>query len=172
MPVLVVGTEKNFTALRERLFAGRVSPAAARDVKEAVAEANPDVDLDDLQPGTVLTIPEAPRLSLRGELSLDETPKQALAAVASAGARALEELAAAAQAAERERSAERKRLGSALGSAEVDGAIRQDPDLKADVDATRAALEEEEARAKERTAALKQAQAEWTKEMASLRELF
>jgi two-component system, NarL family, nitrate/nitrite response regulator NarL len=72
---------------------------------------------------------------------------------------------------EREGSAERKRLGSALGSAELDAAIRQDPELKADVDATRAALEEEEARAKERTAALKQAQAEWTKEMASLREL-
>ena len=172
MPVLVVGSEQNFTALRPRLFAARVSSAAARELKEAVAAANPEVDLDDLQPGTVLTIPDAPRLSLRGELSLDETPKQALAAVASAGTRALEELAAAAQAAEREGSAERKRLGAALGSSEVEAAIRQDPDLKADVDATRAALDGEEADAKERAAALKRAQAEWTKEMASLRELF
>jgi hypothetical protein len=172
MAVLVVGTEKNFTALRPRLFTARVSPAAAREAKEAVAEANPDVDLDDLQPGTVLTIPDAPRLSVRGELSLDETPKRALEGVAVAGAQALEELSAAAQAAERERGAERERLTAALDSGELQAAMRKEAGLKADVEATRAALEEEEARANDRTAALKQAQADWTKEMEALRELF
>ena len=171
MPVLVVGTEKNFTALRPRLFTGKVSTAVAREIKEAVAQANPDVDLDDLQPGTVLTVPDAPRLSVRGELSLDETPKRALEAVGVAGAQALEELAAAAQAAERERAAERKRLAAALDSGELDAAMRKEAGLKADVEATRTALAEEEARAKDRAAALKRAHSEWTEEMTALREL-
>lgn len=172
MPVLVVGTEKNFTALRPRLFTGRVSTVAAREIREAVAEANPDVDLDALQPGTVLTVPDEPRLAVRGELSLDETPKRALEAVAVAGAQALDELASAAQATERERAAERKRLAAALDSGELDAAIRKEPGLKADVEATRTALEEEEARAKDGAAALKQAHSEWTREMTALRELF
>ncbi len=171
MPVLVVGTEKNFTALRPRLFTGRVPTAAAREIKEAVAKANPDADLDDLQPGTVLTIPDAPRLAVRGDLSLDETPKRALEAVAVAGAQALEELAAAAQAAERERGAERKRLAAALDSRELDATMRKEAGLKRDVEATRAAVAEEEARANDRAAALKRAQSEWTEEMTALREL-
>jgi hypothetical protein len=172
MPVLVVGSEKNFTALRQRLFTTKVSTAAVREVKEAVAEANPEVDLDHLEPGTVLTIPDAPRLSVRGELSLDETPKRALEGVAVAGAQALEELAASAQTAERERAAERKRLAAALDSGELDAAIRKERDLRGDAEAVRAALQEQESGAKDRAAALKQAHTEWTQEMTALRDLF
>jgi hypothetical protein len=172
MPVLVVGSERNFTALRPRLFAARVSSGAARELREAVAAANPEVDLDDLQSGTVLTIPDAPRLAVRGDLALDETPKRALEAVATAGAKALEELVAAAQAAEREASAERKRLAAALDSGGFDGAMRKEAGLKADIEAVRSALEAEEASVKERAAAVKQAHSEWTEEIAALRGLF
>ena len=45
MPVIIVGTEKNFAALRPRLFSGKVSNATLREVTEAVAAANPHADL-------------------------------------------------------------------------------------------------------------------------------
>jgi hypothetical protein len=67
---------------------------------------------------------------------------------------------------------ERKRLTAALDSGELEAAMRKEAGLKADVDATRAAVEEEEARAKDRAAAVKQAHSEWTKEMTVLRDLF
>ena len=73
MPVLIVGKEKNFAALRPRLFSGPISTAAAREVSEAIAAANPDADLSALQPGTILTVPDSPHLSVRGDVSLDDT---------------------------------------------------------------------------------------------------
>jgi hypothetical protein len=39
MPVIIVGNEKNFTALRSRIFSGRVSTAAAKEVSDAIAAA-------------------------------------------------------------------------------------------------------------------------------------
>ena len=85
MPVIIVGTEKNFAALRTRLFSGRVSNAKLQEVTEAVAEANPHVDLNSLKPGTVLTIPDSPHLSVSGDISLDDSTKELVDAVANAG---------------------------------------------------------------------------------------
>src|ERR1700730_3309161 len=50
MPVIVVGTEKNFDALRPRLLSGKVSTAAKREVADAIAAANPHVDPKALAP--------------------------------------------------------------------------------------------------------------------------
>ena len=41
MPVIIVGTEKNFTELRSRLFTGRVSGAKLQEVTDAVARGEP-----------------------------------------------------------------------------------------------------------------------------------
>ena len=48
----------------------------------------------------------------------------------------------------------------------------KDAGLEVEVEASRAAVEEEAARAKERPAAFKQAHSEWRQEMTALRELF
>ena len=172
MAVLIVGTEKNFAALRPRLFEGRISSKAAGEVADAIRAANPHADLDKLAPGTVLRIPDTPRVSMRGELSLDETTD------------------------ERDRRARRGRPGGARGAggdgggprtrnrgraqgprqgARGEGARRRDAGraaLKPDVEAARAAVEEEGERAKQRTAALKRAQAEWTAELDALKTQF
>ena len=78
MPVIIVGTEKNFAALRPRLFRGRVSTAAVKETTDALAAANPHVDLEALQPGTILTVPDLPHVKVEGDVSLDDTTKQRL----------------------------------------------------------------------------------------------
>ncbi|MGH2654514.1 MAG: hypothetical protein ACRDHV_09230 [Actinomycetota bacterium] len=169
MPILVVGLEKNFAALRSRLFSGRVSTAAARRVADAIREANPHVDLDRLAPGTVLNVPDLPEISVDRELSLDELSERAVEALFRAATDVLEELAGAADALHREEASERKRLLKALEGREVRAAADQDGSLAADLDDVGVAVEEEEARAKQSSAALKRAREEWTAELEALR---
>ena len=94
MPVIIVGTEKNLAALRPRLFSGRVSNAALKETTEALAAANPGVDLEKLQPGTILTVPDSPHVSVKGDVSLDDTTKELFEGLANAGASTLKDLVA------------------------------------------------------------------------------
>jgi hypothetical protein len=162
MPVIVVGTEKNFAALRPRLFAGKVSNKVAGEVAADVREANPHVNLDRLKPGTVLTVPDSPRVRVRGELSLDETTKSAVEGVANLGKSLLADLAGTSEQREKEATAERKAVLKALESVGTGAGRARDKELAKDLESARKALAEEEERAKERSATVKQAQAEWT----------
>jgi hypothetical protein len=171
MPVIIVGNEKNFAALRSRVFSGRVPTAAVREVTEAVAAANPHVDLGALRPGTILTVPDLPHVSVSGGVSLDDTTKQALAGVAQTAAAALDDLVATARAAEREAAAERKQVGTALQAKELAAAAGRDKALAGDVKAVQQALADDEAASKERLAALDEASSSWGKELKSMQGL-
>ena len=174
MPTIVVGTEKNFSALRPVLFEGRVSAAEANQAAEAIREANPHADLEKLEPGTVLTVPEnlpgvAPEPQPAVKVSAGSTaPVQALP---SHGRLELDALADGAKAREAAAKADRKRLARAFDSKALDAAMKSDKQLAADVEAARNALAEEEGRAKERAAELKRAQTEWDAGLDSLAEL-
>jgi hypothetical protein len=171
MPVLVVGTEKNFAALRPRLFTGRVSTRDARGVAAAIRAANPDINLDRLEPGTVLTVPEGVGARVGRELSLDQSVPEALGALANEASAVLDELVAAAKAREREDASERRSLAKALRSKEVQAAMRQEPALKRDVEAVRKAVDDEEAGSKERLAGVERARKEWLAEIDELKAL-
>ena len=111
MPVIVVGTEKNFAALRPRLITGKASTTAVSEISAAIRVANPHANLDRLEPGTILTVPDdLPHVSVHHEVSLDDTTRSAIEGLANAGAAALEELAAAARVRESDGAAERKQL--------------------------------------------------------------
>ena len=171
MPVIIVGAEKNLTALRPRLFAGKVPAATAREVAEAVKAANPHVDFDKLQPGTVVTVPPGlPKVAV-GDVSLDDTSRQALAGLVVAGGRSLDELTATAKTRQRELANESKRLAKALDSTELEAAAKREPDVAAALKAVRGAIDEEDARAKERVAALEKARGEWNAELEALKNL-
>jgi hypothetical protein len=172
MPIVVVGTEKNFAALRPRLVAGRISTKAAGELAAAIRAANPHANLDKLTPGTVLTIPDAPNVKVRGELSLGDTLEGALEGLSNAGKTALAELTATAGEREGEAAKERKELAKTLASKELEAAGRKDQELAADLEATRKAVDEEDARAGERAAALEKAQGEWAGELDALKGLF
>ena len=172
MPTVVVGTEKNFTALRPLLFGDRVSAGVAREAKAALREANPHADLDKLQPGTVLTVPEG----LPG-VAAEPAPlraggfEDALVSLSSRGKLELDRLSEAAKSREAATKAERRQLTKALESESVAAAAKRDKELAADLRAAREGLDAEDARAKERAAELKQARAEWGAGLDSLAEL-
>ena len=172
MPTIVVGTEKNFTALRPLLFRGDVTTAVARDAKETLRQANPHADLDKLQPGTVLTVPEGlPGVAAERAPLLAGGSKEALGALSSRGKLELDRLAEAAKTREAATRAERKQLAKALESTSVAAAAKRDKELAASLSAAREGLDQEDARAKEGAAELKKAQAEWAAGLDSLAEL-
>jgi hypothetical protein len=171
MPVIIVGTEKNFAALRTRLFSGRVSSARLQEVTDAVAEANPHADLSALKPGTILTIPDSPHLSVSGDISLDDSTKELVDAVANAGSQALEDLVAAARVADRSAAVERKQLVATLARPELAEVAKKDQALSEDLKAVRKAVDDDEAQAKKRTAGLQEATTSWKSELESLKGL-
>jgi hypothetical protein len=171
MAIVVVGAEKNFAALRPRLFSGRVSNQAAGRVADALREANPHVDLDALTPGTVLTVPDLPEVSIRGGLSFDEITTRGIDVVFAHAADTLRHLVETADRRLGEDAAERKVLVRSMGAREVKAAETEDSALADDVAATRRAVAEEEALAKDRAAWLERAQAEWGAQLDELRSV-
>lgn len=174
MPTIVVGNEKNFSALRPVLFQGRVPAATATEVADAIKEANPQVDLDRLRPGTVLTIPENlpgvvvdPQPTVKVTTGSTDPPVQAVPAHGRLELNALVDASRAADAAAR---SDRKGLAKAFASGALDAAMKQDKQLAADVAAARDAVAEEDAAAKDRAAELKKAQAEWQAGLDALAE--
>jgi ABC-type Na+ efflux pump permease subunit len=172
MAIIVVGKEKNFAALRPRLFAGKVSNKTAGEVASEVREANPHANLDKLTPGTVLTVPDSPRVRVRGDLSLDETTKNAIIGLANAGKGHLDEIVSTAESREAEEAKERKEVLKALDSIPGGQTGRaRDKALTTDLANARKALAEEDARASERTATVQKAQGEWTEQLEQLKGL-
>jgi hypothetical protein len=171
MPVIIVGTEKNLAALRSRLFSGKVSNATVHEVSDAIRTANPHVDLNALEPGTVLTVPDLPAVAVRGDVSLDGTSKQAIGAILTTVATTLEQLTEAARTHEVDDTKERKLLARTLSGKELDAAARQDKTVAASLQAARDGLAAEEALAKDRMAALERARAEWSGELEALKKL-
>jgi hypothetical protein len=165
MPTIVVGNEKNFSALRPVLFQGRVPAATATEVADAIKEANPHIDLERLQPGTVITIPEGlPGVVVEPQPAVVVSPGSTdppIRAVPAHGKLELDALADASKAAEVAARTDRKRLAKAFDSSALDAAMKRDKQLASAVAAARDALAEEEGAAKERTAELKKAQTEW-----------
>jgi hypothetical protein len=174
MPTIVVGTEKNFSELRPVLLRGRgVSAATAAEAAEAIREANPQVDLDRLQPGTVLTVPEGlPGVKVEPQtpVVVSTPPDGPVGALPSRGKVELDALASAAKARDTAARAEQKRLAKALESPKLAAAMKRDKQLASDVDSARNAMAEEDVKAKERAAELKKAQAEWQAGLASLQD--
>ena len=171
MPVIIVGNEKNFTALRSRIFSGRVPTAAAQEVSDAIAAANPHVDLNKLEPGTVLTVPDLPHVKVAGDLSLDDTTKQVLEGIAQSSADALADIVAAAKSADRDAAAERKQLTATLSSTDLGRAAGQNKDLGDDIKAVQKAVADEEKASKDRATALQQASDAWNAELKTLQGL-
>jgi hypothetical protein len=169
MAIIVVGNEKNFAALRPRLFAAKVSNRVAGEVAAEIRKANPHANLDRLTPGTVLRVPEAPSVRVRGELSLDETTRGAVEGVANHGRSLLGELSETAERRAAAARSERRAVLKALESVGTTTGRQRDRELAKDLESAHRALTDEEERARERAATLKQAQAEWTAALDELR---
>jgi hypothetical protein len=168
MPIVVVGNEKNFAALRPRLFEEKVSSKTAGEVADQVQKANPHADLAKLTPGTVLTIPDSADVRLRGELSLDELTTKELKGVGDHGKALLAGIVTAADEREAKTREERARALESLDSIGTQTKKPREKGLTKELAAARKGLEEEDERAKQRKETLKLAQAEWTEGLDAL----
>jgi hypothetical protein len=172
MSVIIVGSERNFAALRPRLFTGSVSSKVAGRVSAAIEAANPGVDLGRLVPGTVLEIPDdLPHVSVDEPIAFDPGSEQAIVAVLEAGTASLAGLVAAAKAQQDADAAARKPVVAALGSSALRTLRRKDASLGPKIAAAQKALDAADAADKERQGALAQAHEQWLQELTALRPL-
>lgn len=171
MAVLVVGSEKNFAAVRARVASGTVTGAAAKRIADAFRQANPGVDLDKLQPGTVLVVPDLPELKARGDITLDDGVVKAADIALANATETLDGLVEAATRQRKEAAAERRRVAKVIDAGELRETADRIPGLLADLEMARRALEEDEVADKVHAAALKKAQAQWAADLKAFREL-
>jgi hypothetical protein len=171
MSVLIVGAEKTFPDLRSRIFTGRVSRQVSAEVSDAIQKANPHVNLDALEPGTILTVPDLPGVDVRGDLSIDDTSKQAVAGLVDELGATLADLAAAAKARDQEAAAERAQLETALSATELAAIAGKDKAFAATLKAARDAVANADAETKARAAALDAAHADWDAELKAMGSL-
>jgi hypothetical protein len=170
MSILIVGSEKNFAALRSRLFTGSVSTKVAGEVLDAIQAANPGADLKALQPGTVLNVPDdLPHVAVLGNLSLDDNSKRAVIGLVTDGDATLTHLASTARSRASDAATERKQLAKTLAGKQLAAAASKDKQVAASLKAARDALAAANAQAAGRADALAQAQAEWGSELAALK---
>ena len=172
MAVIVIGNEKNFAALRPRLFAGSVSTKVAGEVTAAIEQANPGVDLAKLVPGTVIQVPDdLPHVVVEPGVSLDESSRKAIAGTLESSVGQVAQLVTDANARAADAAAERKQLVSALGTKAIKAATRQDTTIAAEVKAAKDSLDAAAALEKTRQDALAEALKEWTAELTELQAL-
>jgi hypothetical protein len=171
MAVIIVGAEKNLAELAPRLLGGAAEPALTGEIAAAIAAANPHADLDALTPGTLLTLPDLPSLSVGAAVRLDSASRKAGAGLVDAGSAALDGLVAAAARVEQEAGARRKLLGAALAEAEAAMAAHADPAVAAGIAAARERIALADAGVEERMATLQEARAQWAGELEALRKL-
>jgi hypothetical protein len=126
MPILVVGKEKSLAAVATRMLTARASKSAHADAVNALRAANPGIDHDRLQPGTVLVVPEVAdaRVKIEGahDGSVTDLTEQVKAALAG--------LADAVDGHTERDSASRERTARAVGAAELKRAAARDPELR------------------------------------------
>lgn len=171
MPTLIVGEERNLSELDRRLFQPRVSGDARTRIIETIRESNPHVDLEHLEPGTVLTVPEAPEVRVRDEVGLDELTKQAIAQASELLNQTLEEVVATEKEQRRQAKSDRAALRAALKSNKLHAAARRDKEIAAMIEAAQEQVELEEKQDKERTAVARKAFTQWSKDLEQLRSL-
>jgi hypothetical protein len=171
MAVLVVGNEKNLAGIRARLVSGRVSRAAAKRIADGFRHANPGVNFDALQPGTVLSVPSLPELSGHADLSLDAATGQAADAVVANASEILGTLGESAARLAKEARAERRAVAKAIERDEVRAAIERIRGLGDDVEAVSRAIDQADVEAKDRATAVKAAVTQWARDLEELRAM-
>jgi hypothetical protein len=168
MPNLFVVTDqKNLTALTKALLTARVSVAARDRAAEAIRRANPALDLDQLQPGAVVVIPDVTGL----RASVDDPVGEAGDEVVESLRAGLESLVAATKLAEERRQEEKKEAQGLFGSAAVKRLSAVVPELEENVAAARVASKQDDVDARQQLAALGEATDRWAADLAELRNL-
>jgi hypothetical protein len=168
MPKLFVITHQaDAAAISQSLLGGRVGAAKREAVIAALRRANPAIDLDAVQPGTIIVIPDLPDINAVSEDPVAGAVDDLLTRTNGA----VQQLRGAADAAEQQRRVDADEARAILGSAEVEQQSGNLPELKANVESVRAELDKDDAEAEAGREEFERASESWLRDLEVLRKL-
>jgi hypothetical protein len=169
MPNLfVVGAERNLEALADTVLRKRTAVATRESALEAIRAANPGLDLDRIDPGTVVLLPDVKgvRPVAAGEPVHDTTGDLVARVKEGVGA-----LLAAAEGAEEQRRLERQEADEVFGDPAVKKLSSKVPELVANLKSVRKSLSGEDAEAEQGLESLRQSADGWATDLETLGSL-
>ncbi len=169
MPNLfVVGAERNLDALADVVLRKRTAVATRASALEAIRAANPGLDLDRIDPGTVVLLPDVKgvRPVAAGEPVHDTAGDLVARMKDGIGA-----LLAAGEAAEEQRRIERHEAEEVFGDPVVKKLSSQVPELVANLKSVRTSLDAEDAEAGQAMESLRQSVDAWAADLEALGSL-
>jgi hypothetical protein len=169
MSVVIVRTERHIEELAPRLLGERAT-TMSNAVRRAIRTANPHVDLERLQPGDVLTIPDHDDVRVRHDAAPEDLAAEGLAAMVDGLREVVAALADQADTEAKVEAADRAVVRRSLGLRAVEQAAEQDRHLRGERDRVVAALAEADDTAQEAAATRKRAVATWRQHLDVLGE--
>ena len=169
MPNLfVVGAERNLDALADVVLRKRTAFATRASALEAIRAANPGLDLDRIDPGTVVLLPDVKGVRA---VSADEPVHDTTGDLVARVMDGIGALLVAGEAAEEQRRIERHEAEEVLGDPVVKKLSSQVPELVANLKSVRSALQAEDAEAEQDMESLRQSARDWAEDLAKLGSL-
>jgi hypothetical protein len=166
MPNLfVVGAESNLEALADSVLRKRTAVATRASALEAIRAANPGLDLDRIDPGTVVVLP--PAKGVRPVAAGEPVHDTAVDLVARVKV-GIDALLAASERAEEQRRLERQDAEGLFGDPLVKKLSSKAPLLAANLKAVRKSFEAEDAVAEEALESLRQSTDDWAADLEAL----
>lgn len=169
MPNLfVVGAERNLDALADVVLRKRTAVATRASALEAIRAANPGLDLDRIDPGTVVLLPDVKGVR---PVAADEPVHDTAGDLVARMKDGIGELLAAGEAAEEQRRIERHEAEEVFGDPVVKKLSSQVPELVANLKSVRKSLEAEDAGAEQAQESLRQSADDWAADLEALGSL-
>lgn len=169
MPNLfVVGTERSLADLADSVLLKRTAAATRATALDAIRAANPGLDLDRIDPGTVVVLPDVKGLR---RVSAGEPVHDAAADLVTRVKEGIGGLLAAAEVAEEQRRTERHEAEDVVRDPVVKSLASQVPELAANLKSLRRSWEVEDAEAERAMVSLRQAADGWVSDLETLSRL-
>ena len=165
----VVGAEKSLAELAPTLLRSRTSASVRESALEAIRRANPGLDFDRIEPGTVVLVP--PEVAVRPAAADADPLRQAADGLVATVREGVKTLTAASEAAEEQRVQEAREMQKLLDSELVWRLSDQDPQLRANAESVLATLEQDDAETRRQLAGLQDAGEHWAADLDALRTL-
>lgn len=171
MPVLIIRDERDVRELGSRLL-GRADAGEPPDhVVAALREANPQVDLEDLRPGTVLRVPDVEDVRVRDAAVPEELLEQGIAGIVETLDDVVGTLRARSDTHGKAEAADRATVRRTLELKAVKDAAERDEILAANLERARGALAAADQAADDAAAARKESVAIWSADLEAIAAL-
>jgi hypothetical protein len=170
MAVVIVRTERRIDDLAPRLLGERASAMPAK-VRRAIRDANPHVDVDRLQPGDVVTIPDNDDVRVRPEAAPEDLIGEGMAAMVAGLRDVVDSLVEQAEAEAKVEAADRAVVRRSIGLKAVEEAASHDRHLQDEIGRVTRSLADADEAAQEASAVRKRSVESWRQQLEILTDL-